>query len=350
MSISNTKVLLLNVNRSGWHSGNMIYDMQVVEKACDTVIYGPGWPNYKNNDIRKIIEQVYGDGKPDIIYSYFTPNERVKDVYIKHYKIPKHLWNFPVNFDSIHGIRKIFALSDFWARTKNEYSADLGNAGFTHCISCFAPPYSNPSDFYSFFDESIVKKMKFIGLPRCIDTTCFRPYPVKKKYDVLTAGAMGDFYPFRRDMHKVLSAFNGRRMPTSLSAVSCLKYYNLPHCGVNFKHNGMIREKYAEVISSALIMASCGGKYHLAFNKIFESMACGTVYAGERPYGEEQLGMVSGFNYIRLTPVNFLDQLTFYLDRPNLLDIIVDNGIQTAMKRYSIDVRAEDFVKIINNM
>ena len=85
MSFSDIKVLLLNVNRTGWHSGNMVYDMKAVQKACDTKMYGPGWPDYKHTDIKKIIEQLYGSGSPDVIYSYFTENETVRDCYINHY-------------------------------------------------------------------------------------------------------------------------------------------------------------------------------------------------------------------------------------------------------------------------
>jgi hypothetical protein len=108
MPYSNTKVLLLNVNREGWHSGNMIYDMECVKRACDTQIYGPGWPNYQHSDLGDIVRQVYGDGKPDVIYSYFTPNERVGDVYIKHYGIPERLHRFPTEFSKVD-VPKVFA-------------------------------------------------------------------------------------------------------------------------------------------------------------------------------------------------------------------------------------------------
>ena len=201
------KVLLLNVNRTNWHSGNMIYDMEVVSRACETVIYGPGWDNYKHSDVHQIIKQIYGEEKPDVIYSYFMPNEIVSNVYMEHYKIPDNLRIFPTNLNSISGIAKIFVLSDFWAKTKWEYAIGLPQSGFSHCFCCFTPPYSNPDDFYAFFDENVCKKIKFIAMPRCLDDNCFKPYHKyeDKEYDVITAGSMCDFYPFRVWMRNSLN-------------------------------------------------------------------------------------------------------------------------------------------------
>lgn len=350
MPKSNIKVLLLNVNRDGWHSGNMIYDMRAVQEACDTVIYGPGHPNYLNNDITKIVQQIYGNGKPDVIYSYFTPNEKVGDVYINHYKIPSHLHTFPVNFNSISGITKIFALSDFWARSRERYSAELNNSGFSHCFCCFAPPYSNPSDFFSFFDDNIQKQIKFIGYPRCIDTQCFKDYKLPKQYDVITVGSMIKFYPFRNLIHQELSSWNGKKLKLCMKYNETFKYKNYPHCGANFVHSDFVRENYAKAINQSKILASCGGKYHLLMNKVFESMACNTVYMGEKPYGEKELFLHENYNYISINKDDIVEKLSFYMDRPELLNRICENGFKMARERHSIEKRAEDFVRILKQL
>ena len=262
------KVLLLNVNRSEWHSGNMVYDMQAIQKGADTKIYGPGWPEYDTTDMPTIVKKLYGDDKPDVIYSYFTPNERVGDVYMNHYKIPEHLRFFPSNFNGVKGVIKVFGISDFWARTPQQFSNDLSGNVFDYCFCCFTPPYSNSKDFYSFFDSKIREKIKFVAHPRCIDVECYKDYGIPKRYDVITLGSMCNFYPLRRAMHAYLS---------QNYALMGITYKNYPHCGVNFGHNGFVREKYAQAINEAKMLVSCVGKYHLAFNNIFESYACGTV-------------------------------------------------------------------------
>ena len=341
MSLSDTKVLLLNVNRTGWHSGNMVYDMEALFKGCDTTPYGPGWPDYNHNDLPSIIKQVYGDGKPDIIYSYFTPNERVGDVYIKHYKIPENLWVFPTKFDQVKGSIKIFALSDFWARRPGRYARDLGQqeADFTHCFCCFAPPYSNPKDFYSFFNQSIQDKIKFIGYPRCMDHNCYKDYGLDQEYDVITVGAMGNFYPLRVHMHRYLA-----KNHQSLG----IKYINYPHCGIHWGHSGFVRETYAQAINASKMLVSCGGRYHLAMNKIFESMGCKTLYIGERPYGESELHMKDGFNYVAVNAENFVDKIKHFLDNDEERFQITENASETLMRYHTIDARAKDFVKLIN--
>jgi len=336
-----TKVLLLNVNRKGWHSGNMIYDMQAIQEACDTKIYGPGWKNYDTTDLDTIIKKLYGNDKPDIIYSYFTPNEKVGDVYMQYYNIPEKLRYFPTGFQSVKGVLKIFALSDFWARRPQQYSKDLNNSDFKYCFCCFAPPYSNPKDFYSFFDANIQKNMKFIGYPRCVDAICYKNYNLPKKYDVITVGAMWHFYPLRSYMHGVLS---------STHKELGIRYKNYPHCGVNFSHNDFVREKYAAAISESNMLASCGGRYHVAMNKIFEAMGCNTVYVGERPYGEKELFLEDGYNYIAVTKDNFISKIKYYLSHPDELNSIIHNAQETFIRHHDIKARANDFVRLIQGI
>lgn len=341
MPISNIKVLLLNVNREGWHSGNMIYDMEAVKAACDTKVYGPGWPDYKHTDIREIINQLYGNDQPDVIYSYFTPNERVGDVYMQHYDISESLRNFPTHFQDVNGPIKIFALSDFWARKPERFSIDLDNSSFQYCFCFAAPPYSNPKHFFSFFDDQLRKNIEFVGYPRCVDRNCYKDYGLPKEQDVITVGAMHNFYPLRVNMHRQLQAN---------SAQLGIKYKNYSHCGVNFSHSDFVREKYAQAINRSKMLASCGGRYHLAFNKIFESMGCGTMYVGEKPYGEKELHFEDGYNYVAVTNDNFVEKVQYYLNNENEMNSIIQNAKDTFEKYHHIDARAKDFVDLLGEI
>lgn len=334
------KVLLLNVNREGWHSGNMIYDLKAIQSSCETKVYGPGWEGYSTTDLSEIIKKLYGNEKPDIIYSYFTPNEKVRDVYMKHYKIHPSLQYFPTGFDKTN-ITKIFALSDFWARKPEQYSKDLYNSGFSYCFCCFAPPYSNPKDFYSFFDKNIQSQIKFIGYPRCVDSNCFKNYGLNKKYDVITVGAMWHFYSFRMMMHHY--------MEKNASSIG-IKYHNYPHCGTDFSHTDFVRDVYAKAINESKMLLSCGGRYHLAFNKIFESMGCKTLYVGEKPYGEEELGLKDEYNYIAVDKENFIDKIKFYINNETELNKIVDNAQKTFLAKHTIEHRGKDFIKLLQSL
>jgi len=341
MSLSKKKVLLLNVNREGWHSGNMIYDMRCIQHACDTVIYGPGWPNYKTTDLSSIIKQVYGNGKPDLIYSYFTPNEKVGDVYIIHYNIPKELYHFPTGFNKVKGVTKVFAISDFWSRSPKEYSNDLKNADFNHIVSCFTPPYSSPKVFYSFFDKEIQGRMKFHSHLRCVDQECYKDYGLERKYDVITVGAMSKFYNMRVGMRNAL---------LSNSESRGIKYKNYGYCGVNFRHNGFVREKYAKAINESRMLLSCGGRYHLIFNKIFESMGCNTAYIGEEPYGHKEIGLIDGENYISVNRRNYLDKIEHYSKNPDEVLNIARAGRKLFLERHTIEARAKDFVNLLKDL
>lgn len=336
MSLSKIKVLLLNVNREGWHSGNMIYDMEVVKRACDTVIYGPGWPNFINVDIFEIIKQVYGNDKPDIIYSYFHEKECIGDVYVKHYNIPDHLKFFPKNLGKVNNIVKIFAISDFWFRKDQEL---LKESKFDYCFGCFVPPYSSHKDFYSFFSDYNRQEIKFIPCVRCVDKNCYKNYGLVKKYDVTSVGSMSTFYPLRVYMHEYFNAHKEQLK---------IVYKNFAHCGYNFSHSKFTRENYARAISESKMLISCGGIYHLAMNKIFEAMGCGSVYVGEKPYGYNELHLEDGYNYIAVNRENFIDKIRYYLSSINEMSNIVNNAKETFDKYYHIDVRAIDFVNLIH--
>ena len=324
------------MNREGWHSGNMLYDMEVIKRACDTTFYGPGWPEFKNSDIREIIKQIYGQEKPDVIYSYFYNNECIQDVYMRHYNISKSLKNFPMHLDKIKDIVKIFAISDFW---HGKDQTLIQQSGFEYCFGCFIPPYSRPSDFFSFFSEDNKKQIKFLPLARCVDKDCYKNYSMNRKFDVISVGSMREsFYPLRLYMHNYLSQ-NSSKLK--------IVYTNFPHCGFNFCHSNFVRENYARRIAESKMLISCGGKYHLAMNKIFESMGCGTAYVGEKPFGEEQLHLKDDFNYIAVTRENFIDKIKFYLHNSNELERICRNAKETFNKYHHIDARASDFVKLL---
>ena len=341
MSLSKYKVLLLNVNREGWHSGNMLYDMQCIEQACDTVLYGPGFPNYKASDLGEIIRQVYGDEKPDLIYSYFTPNEKVGDVYINHYSIPKELHHFPTGFDKVKGVRKVFAISDFWSRSANQYSNDLDGADFDHIFCCFTPPYSKPSRFYAFFDDKIKDRMTFHAHLRCVDKNCYKDYGLEKKHDVITVGAMGNFYKLRVLMRNGLEKHAEKRG---------IDYKNYGYCGSNFRHNGFVRDTYAKAINESRMLLSCGGRYHLLFNKVFESMGCNTVYVGERPFGYQGIGLVDGETYIEVNSENYLDKIEYYSKNPKETEKIAKSGRDLFLEKHTIEARAKDFVNLLQEI
>ena len=329
---------MLNVNREGWHSGNMVYDMEAIFRACDTKAYGPGWPDYNHTNVTKIIKQLYGDGKPDVIYSYFTENETVRDCYMSHFQIPQHLGKFHQGLKDVNGVMKIFALSDFWQRKPDGYAKSLIGSSFQYCFACFAPPYSNPKHFYGFFNDQVRKEIQFVGYPRCVDAECFRDYRMPKDYDVITLGAMWHFYGFRVWMHNYLKNHHKELG---------INYHNYPHCGSDFKHSDFVREKYARAINNARMLASCGGRYGVAYNKIFESMGCGTVYVGDKPYGAHELHMVDGHNYIAVTKENFAEKIKYYVNKPDELQTIANNGKETFHRYHNIDARAKDFVKLL---
>lgn len=347
MPLTDYKILLLNVNRTGWHSGNMVYDMEVIKQAADTTFYGPGWDNYQHTDIRHIIDQVYKDELPDMIYTYFTPNEPVGNVYIEQYNIPQNLRMFPTGMQELwtdqtySKVKTAFAVSDFWSRRPEQWSADLQGSQFQYCFSCFVPPLSRGKDFFRFLNPDVMGNPVYVALARCVDKNCFKDYGLSKEEDIITLGSMYKFYGFRRWMHAAL-------------AMHCpskgIRYKNYPHCGTEWRHSGFVRDEYAKAINRAHAMASCGGKFHLYYNKIFESWGCNTAYIGERPYGEAELHMQDGVNYVAVNQSNFLDKVDHYMSNKDELSDISENGRQTFLQYHTLETRAQSLANTLQEI
>jgi len=181
----------------------------------------------------------------------------------------------------------------------------------------------------------------YVPLARCVDKECFKDYELEKEHDIITLGSMCNFYSFRKFMHSTLSSW---------SPQNNVKYKNYPHCGTNFSHSGFVREEYAKAINKAKILASCGGRYHLPFNKIFEAWGCKTMYLGEKPHGESFLNMVDGYNYVAVTREDFVDKVEYYLANPNEIEEIAKNGYNTFLEFHHLDARANDMAMMLTDL
>ena len=341
--LRDVKVLLLVMNREGWHSANLLYDIEVWKRACITEVYGPGFQNYKTNQIGQVIRQIYGDSEPNIILSLFTPNEPVKDACIEKFCIPKQLWIFPVGLETlITNATRIFWTSDFWSGERREFAKVLPPAKFDYCIGCFVPPYSNPKDFYSFFGEKLKQSLTFMPLPRCVDANCFTIYDIERKYDIISTGHMAPkFYPFRSLMRRTFE-----KKQNELG----IKFHHYLHCKNGYEHNGFVREEYAKAIATGKILASGNSKYQVAMNKIFESMGCGTIYMGNRPHGHKQLHLDDGINCLFVTKNNFIDVAQSILKQPQKMEEMSRNSHSTFLEHHSIEARAKDCAKLVDRI
>lgn len=337
------KALILSTNRTGFHSQNKMYDHEVVARATEAKYYGPGFPGFdQRSNIWEIVYSIFPGSQPDVICSWYTPREEIKDIYYSHFHIDASHRNRGFPEIMPNGFLNIYMLSDFWHRNQREWEKGLLKSGFRYCFCCFAPPYCDEEIFNSFFNQSVRDEIRFVGLPRCVDKEIYKDYGGEKIYDVITVGNLGShFYPFRKWAHQTLMQ-NAPKMG--------ITYTNFPHSGFGYHHNGFVGEKYARAINASKILISCGGKYHLAMNKIFEAMGCGTLYCGPKPAGAEQLHLKDGFNYVAVTENDFLEKIHYYVKHDAQRQQIINNAKQTYLQCHHIDARSEDFKQLIEGI
>ncbi len=339
------KLLVLSINFKEWMYETLYKEQQAIAKAIpNTVFYGPGFI-YNNSRLPHIVKEIYGTEVPDAIICYISEHqfERLPEPVIERFHIPRSLQVFPLDLDKVK-VPKILWMNDFWHCTRAEWrEIILGNA-FSAVFSTYCPPFTSKKTFDSFFDPDIQKRVRFYPFPRAIDPTLFKDYGLPKKFDVALLGALGEgFYPLRTYFHRTLQKQRG------------IRYLNKPHPGYSYygqegDPDRLIGEEYAQAINRSLIFLSCTGKYKIPFIKLYEVLASRTLLMCDRPMGSEKIGLVDGQTYVEVDRVNFLEKIRYYLQRPDEIERIANNGYRLFLKRHTLGIRASGFKELVEKV
>lgn len=239
------------------------------------------YENY-NWDARRIIEAIYGDDLPDVIYIHYNRNHT--------YKI-KHMDKVPVTKLGFVGDPQDFIVEDEKHVIKRKWMADAGvSAYFT-----IAPQVNWMVWKGLEVDET---SLPIINSHLAVDPQFFYNMHHKRKLDVGSFGAHTDTkYPFRIEVRNFL------------------KYQK------EFKTNrkqrvgkgGNNAERFAVELNRYKSCFTCASVYGYTVAKYFEIPACGTLLFGERTDLLDPFGYIDGVNFVEVTPENFVDKFHYYL-------------------------------------
>lgn len=196
--------------------------------------------------------------------------------------------------------------------------------------------------FYTYRDGAKKYRKKELNdfnsfwIPLAVDINKFHDYNNKGEISVLSTGRLNEsVYPIRTKLAEKLKSIN--------------KFKRVKRPNDRLKSKWPINEDYAKLLSSAYITIVCGGDTCYPLEKYYEVPACKSLlYAPIFPE-LESLGFKPGENMIKVDLPNTYKQVTNLLSNLNKIDRISENGYQLIQERHTLDIRAKQFIKILED-
>ncbi len=194
--------------------------------------------------------------------------------------------------------------------------------------------FSPTKDF--FFRTLPDLKKEFRWLPFSNNPDIFKDWKLKKDIDCLLMGrSWGEWYPFRNEVLKRMKGVKG------------FVYHKHPYEGNVHKSETYTGERYAREINRAKIFFTCGTRFGYPVRKYFEVPACNTLLIAKGNRDLEDLGFVSGENFVECNENNFYDLAMYYLGNEEKRKRIAQNGCSLVHSRHTDRIRVREFLQMV---
>lgn len=247
----NLKILIIaDLERFKKKISSNRYDyLMFLNKKSNIIVTGTGCPEFKVNMTQgELINNLYGNGKPDIVYIYLLTIYRpFNKILIKTNNIYKNvLWIE----DIYHG---------------NLYLHFMRNENISNLL--FQIKHNEISNKLKPFCNKIYNHCHYLN------TDIFNNYNLPKKYDILFYGMLGKHYPFRTRLYYLLyenkDKFN-------------IKFINHPTYFKGCKTK-IQNKQLAKYINESYITICTNSKYNMLLKKYFEVAMSNSVIVGNIP-------------------------------------------------------------------
>lgn len=181
-------------------------------------------------------------------------------------------------------------------------------------------------------------------LPHSVDTKVFRDYGKAKSIDVFSSGrSYKSIYPLRNRIKEVLASAKDLKFVMPEHAADQLRKGKSPD-------ELPIRQRYAQLISRAKILAFGASIYRYPVMKYFEGMACNTLVAAPIPRDARELGFTPGRNFVEIDEDNFPDKIRYYLRNDEERDEISQRGMEMIVKKHDVRVRKAQLIEQLKSI
>lgn len=173
-----------------------------------------------------------------------------------------------------------------------------------------------------------------IWLPHSVPISYFQDFFSidNKPVDILLAGSVTSYYPFRQYVEKV---FSGRKNFKRVKRVRGPRENDINPIGM----------EYLMLLNSAKCAIACGAKVEYTVCKYAEIPAAGSMIVS--PHFKElgNYGFIDGQNIVIANQSNVEDKINYYLKNDKERYKITTNGREMIRQNHTCDIRAKQFIK-----
>lgn len=226
--------------------------------------------------------------------------------------------------------KKAIRLYDFWKEAdcqKEIYNQFIIENHIDYILPYFRAP------FYLWKDLEIYDRL--VWYPPCFDPHIFNDWGYEKIWDVgnLNAGSLnkGAFYPERYNIHQ------------KLLEMKSIKYFYTKHPGTGIlpADTPLIGKSFSEAINRCKIFITTGNLQYRNFApKYVEAMASKTCLFANEPMDAELIGLVDGYNYVKIDENNVQSKVEYYLSHEDERRKIATEGYKLVFEKYNCYAQA----------
>ena len=286
------------------------HGIRALEKIASVRYWGLNWPNYNENlTVQKNLDNIQDKFDLCIVY---------KPLELKNFKdinIPKcirynEMWNVEWTLKEI-----------------KESGSDL--------VICH-----HFNDYKKYSNMNLLN-VKFVYIGHGAEKSIFKNLQLKKKYDILLAGAISSYhYPLRSMFLKLLPYFKKKYE---------VHIHKHPGYDLNDAHTDRYLKDYANKINQSRIVLACCSKWGYRLGKYIEIPMCGTsAICGDLPNDK-----ADDYSYVieitnSMKAQEIFNKISYYLDNEDKRLEKVQKGIEFS-KNYTQEHYAEKLLKEIND-
>ena len=212
--------------------------------------------------------------------------------------------------------------ADAWSRSRAGFISDMEHWGIETAFSiCTTAARYTPA----LADNLFV-------WPNFVDTDIYRDHGCPKIIPVLFTGARSGLYPWRKEIHRVVSEV----YPSMLC----------PHAGYSDPAGArrMVQgEAYARAINASWFVPACGTLAKEVLRKHFEIPACRSCLITDGSPGLAAAGFRDMENCVVANVENILDKLDHLFRHPEEMERIINAGYQLVHSRHTYKQRDQIF-------
>ena len=195
-------------------------------------------------------------------------------------------------------------------------------------------------------------------LPWSYEPKIFHPSDEEPLYDVTLLGDVGlPAYPFRTVIYNELPELcrenkwrllRGNRAPGKfILDGKTLRRKSVIHANPELREKYIVGEDYAEALrrSKVFIFGTSILKYPI--KKWFEGMGSGTCILADEPSMAKELGIVDGYNYIKISPDDWKNKLQWILENESVRKKIAHQAYETMKQHHTHETRVKEMLDVL---